>query len=87
MTQEVAWNDGTGDKIYLTYAASAGNQTVAVSSDAHGGYVERTKTLTFTASGASPVTLTVNQSGKNITVITRNDVAKTYSDVALGYEQ
>lgn len=87
MTQEVAWNDGTGDKIYLTYAASAGNQTIAVSSDAHGGYVERTKTLTFTASGVSPVTLTVNQSGKNITVITRNDVAKTYSDVALGYEQ
>ena len=29
---------------------------------------------------------TVTQSGKDITIITRNDVATSYSDVAVGYE-
>lgn len=60
MVSEVAWGDGTGDKIYLTYSASEGSQTVAVSSDANTG-AARSKTVTFSASGVSPVTLTVTQ--------------------------
>lgn len=90
MTTQVEWGDGSGDKIYLTYAASEGNQTVVVTSDAHGGYLERTKDIVFsvTAGGTTITkTLTVVQNGKDITIITRNDVAMTQNDVAVGYEQ
>ena len=90
MTTEVSWNDGTGDKIYLSYSASEGNQTVTITSDAHTGYVNRTKDITFSATAGGTTisrTLTVVQSGKDITIITRNDVAMTENDVAVGYEQ
>ena len=90
MTTQVEWGDGSGDKIYLTYSASEGNQTVQLSSDAHTGYVERTKDINFTAiAGQTTITrtLTVIQSGKDITIITRNDVAMTENEVAVGYEQ
>ena len=90
MTTQVSWNDGTGEKIYLTYGASEGNQTITVTSDAHTGYIERTKDINFTVSaGGTTVTrtLTVRQSGKNITIVTFNDVAMTQNDVAVGYEQ
>ena len=90
MTTQVSWNDGTGDKIYLSYSASEGNQTVTITSDAHTGYVERTKDITFSAiAGGTTIskTLTVVQSGKDITIITRNDVAMTENEVAVGYEQ
>lgn len=60
VTEEIAWGDGTGDKIYLTADALTGTQVVSVSSDANTG-AARTKTVTFTASGVSPVTLTVSQ--------------------------
>ena len=60
LSQEIAWGDGSGDKIYITAGASEGNQTVQVSSDPNTG-AARTKTITFAASGVSPVTLTVNQ--------------------------
>lgn len=90
MTTQVSWNDGTGDKIYLSYSASEGNQTVTITSDAHTGYVNRTKDITFSATAGGTTitrTLTVVQSGKNITIITRNDTAMTQNDVAVGYEQ
>lgn len=87
MTTQIDWGDGTGDKITLTYDAAAGNQTILVSSAANAGYEDRTKTITFSASGAESVTLTVTQSSKNIIIITRNDVATSYDDVAVGYEQ
>lgn len=90
MTTQIAWNDGSGDKIYLSYSASEGNQTVTITSDAHTGYVERTKDITFSATaGGTTISrvLTVVQSGKDITIITRNDVAMTENDVAVGYEQ
>lgn len=90
MVTEVPWNDGTGEKIYLTYGASEGNQTVTITSDAHTGYVERTKDINFTVvAGQTTITrtLTVNQSGKNITIITFNDTAMTSNEVAVGYEQ
>ena len=89
MTTQVEWGDGSGDKIYLAYSASEGNQTIAVSSDAHAGYISRTKDITFTVTAGGTTitrTLTVVQSGKDITIITRNDKAITRNEVAIGYE-
>jgi len=60
LSQEIAWGDGSGDKIYITAGASEGNQTIQVSSDPNTG-AARTKTITFSASGAESVVLTVNQ--------------------------
>ena len=65
VTTEIPWGDGTSDKIYLTRNASEGNQTVSVSSDANTG-AARSKVVTFSASGASPVTLTVSQEAGTI---------------------
>lgn len=59
-TTTIGWGDGSGDNLYLTYPDASGDQTVSVSSDANTG-AARSKTVTFTASGVSPVTLTVNQ--------------------------
>ena len=90
MTTQIGWNDGTGDNIYLSYSASEGNQTVTITSDAHTGYIERTRDITFSATaGGTTISrvLTVVQQGKDITIITRNDVAMTENDVAVGYEQ
>ena len=90
MTTQIGWNDGTGDSIYLSYTASEGNQTVTITSDAHTGYVERTRDITFSATaGGTTISrvLTVVQQGKDITIITRNDIAMTENDVAVGYEQ
>ena len=90
MTTQIGWNDGTGEKIYLSYSASEGNQTITITSDAHTGYVERTRDITFSATAGGTTisrTLTVVQQGKDITIITRNDVAMTENDVAVGYEQ
>lgn len=83
----IPWGDGSGDYIHLTYTAASGNQTIAVTSDAHDGYVERSKDITFTASGTASAVLTVKQAGKDIVIITRNDVAMTDNNVAVGYEQ
>lgn len=90
MTTQIGWNDGTGDNLYLSYSASEGNQTVTITSDAHTGYIERTRDITFSATaGGTTISrvLTVVQQGKDITIITRNDVAMTENDVAVGYEQ
>lgn len=90
MTTQVSWNDGSGDKIYLSYSASEGSRTVTITSDAHTGYVNRTKDITFSATAGGTTisrTLTVVQSGKDITIITHNDTAMTENDVAVGYEQ
>ena len=89
MTTQVGWNDGSGDKLYLTYSASEGNQTVTVTSDAHTGYIARSRDIVFSVSAGGTTisrTLTVTQLGKDITIITRNDVAITVNDVAVGYE-
>ena len=89
MTTQVDWNDGTGEKLTLTYSAAAGNQTISVSSPANAGYVSRTRIVTFTTTAGSPAvtaTLEVTQAGKDITIITRNDVYSTDNDVAVGYE-
>ena len=89
MTTSLSWNDGTTDKLYLTYSASEGNQTIAVTSDAHTGYIERSRDVVFTVTAGGTTisrTLTVTQLGKDITIITRNDVASTSNNVAVGYE-
>ena len=89
MTTSLDWNDGSGDKLYLTYGASEGTQTVSVSSDPHTGYVERTRDIVFQVSAGGTTisrTLTVAQSGKDITIITRNDNAITRNEVAIGFE-
>ena len=89
MTTQVDWSDGSGQKIYLTYDASEGNQTIQVSSDALVGGGTRTKDIIFSISaGGTSIsrTLTVVQSGTGITIITYNDTAITINDVAVGYE-
>lgn len=89
MTTSLSWNDGTTDKLYLTYTASEGNQTIAVTSDAHTGYIERSRDVVFTVTAGGTTitkTLTVVQSGKDITIITRNDVYSVDNEVAVGYE-
>lgn len=59
-TTSIPWGDGSGDNIYLTYPTASGDQTVQVSSDANTG-ASRSKVVTFSASGVSPVSLTINQ--------------------------
>lgn len=89
MTTQVEWGDGSGEKLYLTYGASEGTQTIAITSDPHTGYVTRSKDIVFSVTAGGTTinrTLTVTQSGKDITIITRNDTAFTRNDVAIGYE-
>lgn len=89
MVTQVDWGDGSGEKIYLTYGSSEGTQTISVSSDSHTGYVNRSRDITFSVSaGGTTISrvLTVIQSGKDITIITRNDTAFTRNEVAVGYE-
>lgn len=62
----IPWGDGSGDNIYLDYSEAEGDQSVLVSSDANGGSTSRTKSVTFSATGVSPVILTVNQAGQPI---------------------
>ena len=56
----IPWDDGSGDNIYLSAASQVGDGTVSVTSDANTG-AARSKVVTFSATGVSPVTLTVNQ--------------------------
>jgi len=62
----IPWGDGSGDNIYLTYPSASGDQTVEMSSDANTGSIDRTKSITFTASHhgtSSSKILTVTQEG------------------------
>lgn len=56
----IPWGDGSGGNIYLDYPAPSGDQEILVSSDANFGS-PRTKAITFSAAGVSPVVLTVGQ--------------------------
>ena len=64
-TTTIPWGDGSGDNIYLTANALEGDQTVLVSSDANAGD-ERTKIVSFSATGVTPVTLTIYQEAGNL---------------------
>lgn len=88
MTTQLDWNDGSGDKITLTYGASEGTVTVAVSSDPYVGITPRSRDIVFQATTPSTTirrTLTVVQTGKDLTIITRNDTAITHNDTAIGF--
>lgn len=88
MVTSLDWNDGSGDKLYLTYTASEGSQTISVTSDAHTGYASRSRDVVFqvTAGGTTITkTLTVVQLGESLTVITFNDTAPTFDDTAIAY--
>lgn len=85
VTTEIPWGDGTSDKIYLTRNASEGNQIVSVTSDANGGSVDRTKVVTFSASGTSPVSLTVTQAAKKIVQVTVSADLSSLDDVNSAY--
>lgn len=90
MTTELSWNDGTSDKLYLTYTASEGTQTISVTSDANAGGGSRSRDIVFqTTAGGTTISriLTVIQSGINsgITIITRNNTVVTSNDTAVGF--
>lgn len=90
MTTQVDWDDGSGDKIYLTYNASQGDQTILVSSDANAGSSSRQKIINFTVTAGQttitrPLTVIQEAGASDIIIITRNDVYPTYNDVAVGY--
>lgn len=90
MVTQLDWNDGSNEKLYLTYGSSDGTQTIAISSDPNVGYTTRTRDIVFQVSTGSATiqrTLTVSQTGKDIIIITRNNTSVTRNDVALGYEQ
>ena len=92
VTEEISWGDGTNDKIYLTADAFEGDQTVLVSSDANTG-ATRTKTITFSATGVTPVTLTVSQTGRQQHTVsfkpssydTENHSWRSSSNISNGY--
>ena len=81
ITEEIAWGDGTSDKIYIIADALTGNQTLSVSSDANTG-AARSKTITFTASGVTPVTLIVNQESGTSQEYTLSVNPSSYSGTA-----
>lgn len=65
----IPWGDGSGDNIYLSAPSQTGDQSVSVTSDPNGG-AARSKVVTFSASGVSPVTLTITQDGLPYTPLT-----------------
>ena len=65
-TTTIGWGDGSGDNLYLTYPSASGNQTISVTSDANGG-AARSKVVSFSATGVSPVSLTISQAAGQIT--------------------
>lgn len=63
MVTQVDWNDGTGEKIYLSYSSASGDQVVAVTSDENTGPFTRSRDIVFSVS-AGGVTIS-----KTLTVI------------------
>lgn len=62
----IPWGDGSGDNIYLSAPSQTGDQSVSVTSDPNTG-AARSKVVTFSASGVSPVSLTINQAAGGVT--------------------
>lgn len=60
MVTQVDWNDGTGEKIYLSYSSASGDQTVTVTSDENTGPFTRSKGITFSVTaGGTTITRTL----------------------------
>ncbi|MBR2748041.1 MAG: hypothetical protein IKD95_06810 [Bacteroidales bacterium] len=58
----IPWGDGSGDNIYLSAPSQTGDQSVSVTSDPNTG-AARSKVVTLSAVGVTPVSLTINQAG------------------------
>lgn len=71
MTTTVDWDDGSGDKIYISADAFGGNQNVLVSSDANAGS-ERSKDITFEAGGITRVLNVKQAAGIVVNTFTAN---------------
>lgn len=87
MTTKIPWDDGTGDQITLTYSGTSGVQTVLITSDEHQDFSDRQKDITFkVVAGGTTIerTLTVKQSGRDLIIVTDNDVATSDNDVVGG---
>ncbi len=67
----IPWGDGSGDNIYLSAPSQTGDQSVSVTSDPNTG-AARSKVVTFSASGVSPVTLTINQAAGQVSPVFYN---------------
>ena len=77
-TQQIAWDDGSGDKIYVTYPSASGDQTLSVSSDANTGSTPRSKIITIATLVGSPsksVQLNVSQPGQSLPNYAYNDIS------------
>lgn len=64
----IPWGDGSGDNIYLSAPSQTGDQSVSVTSDPNTG-AARSKVVTFSAVGVTPVSLTINQAAGGITPV------------------
>lgn len=64
----IPWGDGSGDNIYLSAPSQTGDQSISVTSDPNTG-TARSKVVTFSASGVSPVSLTINQEAGQISPV------------------
>ena len=64
----IPWGDGSGDNIYLSAPSQTGDQSVSVTSDPNTG-AARSKVVTFSASGVSPVSLTINQEAGQVSPV------------------
>ena len=68
-TSQIAWGDGSGDYIYVSYPSASGDQTLSVSSDANTGTTTRSKTITIATTAGSPtqsVQVSVSQPGQSL---------------------
>ena len=89
-TTTIPWGDGSGDNLYLTYPSASGDQSVSVTSDANTG-AARSKVVTFSAVGVTPVTLTISQdAGASEQTLTANPssydaVNSVYRSIPSGY--
>ena len=83
-TTTIPWGDGSGDNLYLTYPSASGDQSVSVTSDANTGGA-RSKVVTFSAVGVTPVTLTISQDAGGLTPQTLSKYLSSYDSVNSTY--
>lgn len=77
----IPWGDGSGDNIYLSAPSQTGDQSVSVTSDPNTG-AARSKVVTFSAVGVSPVSLTINQEAGTPQEVTLSVNPSSYSGTA-----
>lgn len=87
MTTEIFWNDGSLDKIYLSYSEQDYNTVCTITSDQN-LHQTRSTTITFTTTNSNPTiaTLTLLQEEMSGIVITRNDIVITNNNITSVYK-